>query len=144
MKSDRAWHNEPQSVNYNAGQMIQLLRMDTITKNGYVNLRCNGVPGCPGEVHPKTPPSKLKPDRIEIGWMSLWVALGGNAMNPPKTVGVACCAQFAVTKDQIRKHPKEYYEKAREWLLNTDLSDESSGRAFEYMWHIIFGMKAVQ
>ena len=50
-------------------------------------------------------------------------------------VGAARCAQFAVTKAQIRKRPKEYYEKIRQWLIETPRSDSTSGRILEWSWH---------
>jgi hypothetical protein len=53
----------------------------------------------------------------------------------PETVGVACCGQFAVTAERIRRRPREDYERYRKWLLNTTLMDHVSGRIMEYSWH---------
>jgi hypothetical protein len=61
----------------------------------------------------------------------------------PSTVGVACCAQFAVTRDRIRARPVTDYQHYRQWLLDTSLEDYVSGRVLEYSWHIIFGKPAV-
>ncbi|KAL2350570.1 hypothetical protein BJ546DRAFT_811448, partial [Cryomyces antarcticus] len=60
----------------------------------------------------------------------------------PTAVGVSCCAQFAVTKEKVLARPKEDYERYRDWLINTPLSDALSGRIMEYSWHMIFGQKA--
>ncbi|EPS36137.1 hypothetical protein H072_10295 [Dactylellina haptotyla CBS 200.50] len=134
----QAWHNEPQSAEYSAIKMLELLRLDNIREKGYVNLRCNGNPGCPAELHPNG--NKFEKGRIEIGWKKLWKHMNGDKALP-NAVGVACCAQFAVTKEKIREKPKSYYENLMDWLLNTD--EEDPGRVFEYFWHVMFGMPMV-
>ncbi|KAK6530252.1 hypothetical protein TWF694_003615 [Orbilia ellipsospora] len=134
----KAWHNEPQSAKYSAVQMLQLLRLDNIRENGYVNLRCNTNPGCITKLRPNQ--NTFKENAIEPGWQKLWKHM--NEDKPlPEEVAVACCAQFAVSKEKIRERPKAYYEKLREWVLTTDCSDP--GRVFEYFWHIMFGMPMV-
>ncbi|KAK6337469.1 hypothetical protein TWF730_002868 [Orbilia blumenaviensis] len=134
----RAWHNEPESADYSAVKMLRLLRLENVREKGYVNLRCNPNPGCPAELRPQE--TEFEKGRIEIGWKKLWTHMYGNE-SYPESVGVACCAQFAVTRERIHEHPKEFYEKLMEWLLNTD--EEDAGRVFEYFWHMIFGMPAV-
>ncbi|KAK6514964.1 hypothetical protein TWF506_007322 [Arthrobotrys conoides] len=134
----RAWHNDPQSADYSAVKMLELLRLDNIREKGYVNLRCNPNPGCPAELRPQK--KIFDKDSIEIGWKKLWEHIHGNDQYP-ESVGVACCAQFAVTREKIHEKPKEYYEKLMDWLLTTD--EQDAGRVFEYFWHIIFGMPAV-
>ncbi|KAK6526576.1 hypothetical protein TWF694_005158 [Orbilia ellipsospora] len=134
----RAWHNEPPSANYSAVKMLNLLRLDNVREQGYVNLRCNRVPGCPGELHPNR--TSFNEEAIEPTWKMLWEYAYGNTFYPD-TVGVACCAQFAVTRDKVRERPKGFYQKLMNWLLTTEADDP--GRAFEYFWHIIFGMPLV-
>jgi hypothetical protein len=56
----------------------------------------------------------------------------------PEEVGTTCCAQFAITKEQIQLRPVWQYEKIREWLWETSVSSGRSGRVMEYMWHILF------
>lgn len=65
--------------------------------------------------------------------------------NPPfpGEIGAPCCAQFAVSKTQVLKRKKEEYERYRQWILDTELSDAKSGRTMEYLWHVIFGKEAV-
>ncbi|KAK6500295.1 hypothetical protein TWF481_010639 [Arthrobotrys musiformis] len=133
----RAWHNEPSSADYSAVQMINLLRLDNVREKGYVNLRCNPNPGCPAELHPQG--ATFDKGSIEIGWKKLWGHMYGND-EYPESVGVACCAQFAVTREKIHERPKDYYEKLMDWLLTTD--EEDAGRVFEYFWHMVFGMPA--
>ncbi|KAF3922476.1 hypothetical protein AA313_de0208177 [Arthrobotrys entomopaga] len=134
----QAWHNEPQSAQYSAVRMLRMLRLDNIRENGYVNLRCNGNPGCMDKLRPNQ--DSFKKDAIEPGWQKLWKHMNGDEPLP-EAVAVACCAQFAVTKKKIREKPKAYYEKLREWVLTTDCTDP--GRVFEYFWHVMFGMPMV-
>lgn len=61
----------------------------------------------------------------------------------PLLVGAACCAQFAVSKDQVLARPLGDYERLREWIVETEKSDAKSGRVLEFLWHVIFGKDAV-
>eukprot|EP01113_Clastostelium_recurvatum_P005347 TRINITY_DN12394_c0_g1_i1.p1 TRINITY_DN12394_c0_g1~~TRINITY_DN12394_c0_g1_i1.p1 ORF type:complete len:336 (+),score=31.56 TRINITY_DN12394_c0_g1_i1:151-1008(+) len=54
-----------------------------------------------------------------------------------------CCAQFAITREAILKHPKAFYQKILNWLLTTPMETYWSGRVLEHTWHYIFGMPAV-
>jgi hypothetical protein len=58
-------------------------------------------------------------------------------------IASACCAQFAVSRDQVLKRPLEDYVKIRQWVMDTDRDDASSGRVMEYLWHVIFGKDLV-
>ena len=68
----------------------------------------------------------------------------GNDSYVPEQVGSACCAQFAVSKERVLQRPKKDYEKFRQWVTETEKSDAKSGRIMEFLWHVIFGMDAVQ
>lgn len=61
----------------------------------------------------------------------------------PTQVGAACCAQFAVSKDQVLARPLSDYVRFREWIMDTEKSDAKSGRVLEFLWHVIFGKDAV-
>jgi hypothetical protein len=61
----------------------------------------------------------------------------------PLSVGVACCAQFAATRETIHSRSLEDYRRWRQWLLDTSLEDHISGRVLEYSWHMIFGKPSV-
>ncbi|EWC48898.1 hypothetical protein DRE_00203 [Drechslerella stenobrocha 248] len=134
----QAWHNELLGGDYSIVTMLERLQLENVRKSGYVNLRCNGTPGCPAELHPTR--KDFKKDSIEIGFRKLWEHLYGNRLFPSE-VGVACCAQFAVTRERIRERPKAFYESVRSWILWTD--EQDPGRTLEYFWHIIFGMPPV-
>ena len=62
----------------------------------------------------------------------------------PNQVGAACCAQFAVSKEAVRFRPLSDYTHFRDWIVETEKSDAKSGRVMEFLWHVIFGKKAVQ
>ena len=61
-----------------------------------------------------------------------------------------CCAQFIVSRDAIRQHPREFYEKFYTWLTEKTsgegigseddiYSGYWTGRYAEYSWRFIFG-----
>ncbi len=66
-----------------------------------------------------------------------------NDEQAPTQVGAACCAQFAVSKDQVLARPLSDYERFREWIVDTEKSDAKSGRVLEFLWHVIFGKDAI-
>ena len=131
----RAWHND--NPNYSNVDTLRRLRLDVVRRRGYVNLRCNGDVGCPVEMQPcRDPPA---PERTTEGaYASAWRALGMEG-EVPAQVGAACCSQFAVSREQVRKRPRSDYERYYRWLMETELDDATSGRVMEYLWHIIFG-----
>jgi hypothetical protein len=59
----------------------------------------------------------------------------------PKEVGAACCAQFAVSREQVLQRPRDDYIKFRQWVIDTEKDDASSGRVMEFLWHVIFGQE---
>jgi hypothetical protein len=145
-----AWHvDAPLHDNVIAMRNLQL---DFVQRNGYVNLRCNWNPGCKGSHRfnkhvtdqiwwdvfegTSTPPLNMSsPWEMEYG--------GHKYIRKPDEIGAACCAQFAVSRDQVQKRPLNDYVKIRQWILDTELNDASSGRVMEFLWHIIFGMEGV-
>jgi hypothetical protein len=140
----KAWHNDARGND--AVYMMRDLRIDTVLDRGYVNLRCNNEVGCPDEVQPfRDPPDPLRYAEHAFPYVY------GHFFNATftmmrETIGVVatqCCAQFAVSKDQLLKLPKYEYERYRSFLEETHYDDATSGRVMEYMWHIIFGRDAV-
>ena len=132
-----SWHTDtPLHSNVDA---MHGLNLSYIVDKGYANLRCKRSPGClekdihNAHVTPDVYMNLFKDTSTEVH----------NAASMPKEIGAACCAQFAVSKQNVLKRPLGDYEKFRQWLLDTELSDWKSGRVFEFLWHIIFGMNAV-
>ncbi|KAJ5795328.1 hypothetical protein N7457_001927 [Penicillium paradoxum] len=118
---------------------VQKLQLDYLRQAGYANLRCDWGPGCPDEVQPFR---QAAGRTTELAFAGAWIRIFNNT-NVPETVAAPCCAQFAVTKDQVLQRPRSDYEWYHHWLMTTELDDETSGRVFEYLWHIIFGQDPV-
>ena len=124
-----AWHTD--SRLHDNVESMRNLQLDYVRRNGYVNLRCNWSPGCDfGDRHN----AHVTPE--------IWEELFTGTPFPGE-VGAACCAQFAVSQEQVLKRPLRDYKNYRQWLLDTDLTDRKSGRVFEYSWQIVFSKDAV-
>lgn len=118
---------------------VQRLQLSFLSKTGFVNLRCNWGPGCPDEIHPLR---QLGGRYQDLAFAEAWMQIFNNT-EIPEVVAAPCCAQFAVTREQVLARPLSDYQSYHKWLLETELHDEISGRIFEYMWHIIFGRDPV-
>ncbi|KAF4554422.1 Hypothetical protein D9617_4g001760 [Elsinoe fawcettii] len=146
MHPDRfQWHND--DPDYDGLRMLERLNLRYVIEQGYANLRCAWIIGCQAEIWPIKEAAEYEqfhkddPDyELRTGdvFEEIWRELIPE-MPVPESVGVACCAQFAVSAEAIRKRPKADYVRYREWLLATEDDDDISGRIFEYLWHIIFG-----
>ena len=50
-------------------------------------------------------------------------------------------AQFIVSRDLIRKHPKSFYIQLYNFIIDPNEDDYHTSVALEFLWHIIFGEK---
>ncbi|OMP86203.1 hypothetical protein BK809_0003373 [Diplodia seriata] len=134
------WHTDtPEHSNV---WSVEHLNLDFVHQTGYVNLRCTHIPGCPDEIQPFRDP--FDASRASENHMpEAWAALFGNP-DVPHVIGAACCAQFAVSRDRVLERPLDDYVRFRDWVLNTPLEDDLSGRILEYLWHVIFGKPPVE
>lgn len=135
----KAWHTD--SPSYSNVNSLHALNIDFVQRNGFANLRCIGVPGCPDELQPFREPYEDH-RTAEHAYSDVWKYVFNNT-DIPRTVATPCCAQFAVSKKQVQSRPREFYVRALQFLRDTELDDDTSGRVFEYMWHIMFGQKPV-
>ncbi|KAF2627865.1 hypothetical protein BU25DRAFT_431182 [Macroventuria anomochaeta] len=120
---------------------LQTLNINFIQSNGFANLRCVHDPGCPHEVMPfRNPPEDHR--TIEAAMPDAWRDLFNNT-DVPHVLATPCCAQFAVSSKQVQKRPLDVYKKYYTWLMETQLKDGTSGRVFEYLWHMLFGQDPV-
>lgn len=134
-----AWHTD--NNEYSNVVSIRTLNMKFVQSNGYANLRCVNDPGCPHEVMPFRDPAESH--RVaEIAMPEAWQALFNNT-DIPEILATPCCAQFAVSSKQVRKRSLDEYKKYYTWLMETPLSDATSGRVFEYLWHVVYGQEPV-
>ncbi|KAJ5104819.1 hypothetical protein NUU61_002166 [Penicillium alfredii] len=145
-----AWHVDA-PLHDNAAA-IRMLQLDFVQQNGYVNLRCNWNPGCKAA-------HRFNKHVTDQVWWDVFEGTSTPPLNTsdpwqqssatqrylpkPDQVGAACCAQFAVSRNQVLRRPLSDYVKIRQWVLDTELKDSSSGRVMEFLWHVIFGMEAV-
>ncbi|CAD0098392.1 unnamed protein product [Aureobasidium mustum] len=135
----KAWHTDAKQ--HSNVKSLNSLNVDFVQRNGYANLRCLPNPGCPDEIHRLQEPMD-ESKTSEAVFAAAWREIFDND-DVPEVVGVACCAQFAASKQQILQRTKEEYLRMHEWLMNTELDDQKSGWVFEYLWHIIFGQESV-
>ncbi|KAK8167990.1 hypothetical protein BKA80DRAFT_265748 [Phyllosticta citrichinensis] len=116
---------------------LKALRTEFVQEAGFANLRCALTPGCPAEVQPfrqNTPENQIYERNMSVVWDVFFPSTPC-----PAIIAAPCCAQFAVSSNQIMARPIEDYLMYRQWLMDTEMDDENSGRVFEYLWHIIFG-----
>ncbi|RAL12874.1 DUF3431 domain-containing protein [Aspergillus homomorphus CBS 101889] len=134
-----AWHTD--TMVYSNVDSIRALQTDFVQRNGYANLRCQPSPGCPDEIRPfRDPPQQGQ--TTEHVYADAWKQLFNNT-DVPEVVAVACCSQFAVSRDQVLKRPLSDYQWFYEWVLTTPLNDDLARHVMEYTWHIIFGQDPV-
>lgn len=135
-----AWHNND-LLDADTALMIRYLSSARVIREGYVNLRCQWFPGCPGWLHPNAEQEdeeKKEEMYIALAWGDLFPR---EAM--PEVLGQPCCSQFAVSRDRIRAVGLGEYKRLREWLLKTTIRDSMSGRIFEYTWQYLYTGEAV-
>ncbi|KAF2158330.1 hypothetical protein M409DRAFT_71693 [Zasmidium cellare ATCC 36951] len=134
------WHTDVPG--YDNVLAMQTLRIDAVKHYGYVNLRCNWIPGCPDEVRPLSS-AHNNPNNVQCQMPLVWRHFFGELSDVPDVIATPCCAQFVVSREQVWKRPLEDYKRYHQWLMDTSLNDDISGRILEYLWHIIFGMDPV-
>ena len=130
-----SWHNNDLLDN-DAADMLRRLSSERVTREGYMNLRCHWMPGCPDWMHPGVTTediNKQEETALALCWSELFPS------DPvPQVLAQPCCAQFAVSRQRIQSIPKPRYVFFRDWLLRTELDDYISGRVWEYLWQYIF------
>ncbi|KAK5113998.1 hypothetical protein LTR62_003121 [Meristemomyces frigidus] len=139
-----AWHND--AKDYDAVTMLAELQLPFVQEQGYANLRCRAIPGCPDEIQPWREPFDQNRDTEHI-YPDVYGIFFNQTFDQYRdeiaVVGTQCCAQFAVSREQIQKHSRSEYMRWRQYVIETEHSDAVIGRVLEYMWHIIFGRSAV-
>ena len=129
------WHND--NLDYDALPLLQKFRLEHLKEQGYVNLRCAWVLGCPVEIRPitdATPASADEPVHAKHVYKGAFEELFPG-VTVPEEIGVNCCSQFGVRRETIKRRSKAEYIKYREWLKESPLGDDLSGRVLEYSWH---------
>lgn len=135
------WHND--LFGDLTANLLRNLRHEAVRARGYVNLRCTQDPGCPIAMNPRYPSEDdIKKNDIRAKLGEIFIDLFGITKDQvPEHVGSACCAQFAVSREQILKKPLKYYEHLIHWADTTMLTDSYGvGWLYEKIWHIVFSM----
>ncbi|EEP79332.1 conserved hypothetical protein [Uncinocarpus reesii 1704] len=137
------WHNDGAGSRTTA--ILNHLRMGAVERSGYVNLRCNPVPGCPTSVTPFKPTEEdIRSHDVRVDFPDIYMHLFNVSRSQvPARIGAVCCAQFAATRSHIRERPRSDYIRMREWALTTHFDSKVVGWVFEMIWHVIFQKDAV-
>ena len=139
----QAWHQR-----YPSTFEISHLNPSSVLKQGYVSPRC--LPGCENVIQLSgdvVPLHDLKGSSRDVQISTILHEFmrdeNGNRMSVPEKIAAPCCAQFAVSREAVRRRGVEVWRGLREWLVETELDSMSSGRVLEYTWHLWFGMEPV-
>jgi hypothetical protein len=135
----KAWHQNLDSV-----YEVSNLRTSYVMEKGYVSTRClssceNIIP-LSGGVASTMDRLHLVPRDVQLH--SFLLEFLGEGEKVPDKVAAPCCAQFAASRQAIRKRSLQWWKKMRQWLIDTPLPSQNSGRLLEYTWHIWLGEQA--
>lgn len=131
-----AWHNE-EFFETDALELIRRLSSEHVVRQGYFNMRCYWLPGCPDWMHPSTVTKEDDQKREEALIAQAWEQIFPQ-YKVPDVLAQPCCAQFAVSRERVQSIPKSQFIHYRDWLINTELDDYNSGRVWEYFWQVVF------
>ena len=118
---------------------LSRLHLSHVVRRGYANLRVTWPNACPDWINTtKTAAESTKQE--EPLMRAAWAANFGPGVDgeAPEILAGPCCSQFAVSRDAVRRHPREQYARSRDWLLATDWSDYTAGRTWEHMFPWLF------
>ncbi|KKY37746.1 hypothetical protein UCDDA912_g02260 [Diaporthe ampelina] len=144
----RAWHQKLSSA-----EEVARLRASYVLRAGYASARC--LPGCENVVSLEggEPASEMAALPL-LSRKDHLVTVLENFLEParfpglegavPSQLAAPCCAQFAVSRERVLRRDREWWVKLREWLIEAPLPSMNSGRLMEHLWHVFFGMEAVQ
>ncbi|KAF2279809.1 uncharacterized protein EI97DRAFT_371291 [Westerdykella ornata] len=133
-------HHE--GAGYDAVELLRTFNIDFVQRNGYASLRCaESSVECSREDQPFVRPWEdvgLPDNVMSEAWRMLF-----RTPKVPKKVAGPLPGEFAVSRQQVRKRPLSEYQHYLDWLIRTPLDDETSGKVFEKLWHVIFGQSPI-
>lgn len=137
----KAWHQKRTSL-----EELAHLRPSYVLKAGYASTRC--LSGCENIVklaggQPGAFPAFASLDRKTqlVTLLDAFLEEEKGETVPPR-IAAPCCAQFAVSREAVRRREREWWVDLRAWVANTPLKSMNSGRLMEHLWHLWFGMEA--
>jgi hypothetical protein len=120
------------------------LDLREVQRREFLNLRVTWGVGCStGSINTSRLIMESWSDAPEQKEMQEAFRANFNVYNIPEILATPCCSQIAVTKERILSVPREQYLHHINWLLDTRLPDNISGRTWEHMWQYLFLQKAV-
>ncbi|KAK0939749.1 hypothetical protein LTR48_001151 [Friedmanniomyces endolithicus] len=135
--SETPWHVEGTLLRNTTFALSQLNLHKVLQQRHYFNLRVTWRAGCPAWIDTTKTHSDF--DEAEEPFMAeAWRANFGVDEPVPDTLGGPCCSQFAVTREAIRRRPREQYRFSRDWIVDSTWSDAILGRVCEHMWPRLF------
>lgn len=139
--SSRSSYQNQKPISLGRYPLLKTLNIEHVQRAGYTNLRCTSSTTCLTTVFPfRTPPNEYR--ILEVTLPKVWEQLFPDTLVPEK-LAATCCAEFAVSRDQVRKRELEEYKKFWEWLNKTNMDDETAGLVMEALWHVVFGQPHV-
>jgi Protein of unknown function (DUF3431) len=139
----QAWHQM-----FSSSYELAHLNLETVLKQGYVSPRC--LPGCenvielPGNVAPMSDLRTASRDVLISTVLKEFLRNSeGRKEGVPEKIAAPCCAQFAVSREAVRRRSLMTWVDLREWLLETNVDSGKAGRVLEWTWHLWFGMEPV-
>ncbi len=141
---DYTWHVDS-ALKYSTLTAMNMLSLEEVQKQGYVNLRTGLKNACPNWINttitvesPLFDPGKSEEPLVADAFKATFPD-----DTVPEILAQPCCSQFAVSKEAVLRNGKEVYERGMQWLMGTSLPDELSGRIWEHFWQYLFGGKGV-
>ncbi|XRM48279.1 hypothetical protein ABZX51_011210 [Aspergillus tubingensis] len=131
---------------------VTFLRRDFVQKNGFANLRCTTSSSsgsssndeCGNVIRPNYDANETSAQvtTIEQEYPIIWKTVF-NSTDVPEMIATPYCGQFAVSREQVHKRPREEYMRYQQWVMETKLKDEEIEQVMGSLWHVVFGREAV-
>lgn len=131
---------------------VTFLRREFVQKNGFANLRCTTTSSsgsssndqCGNVIRPVSDANETSAQvtTIEQEYPVIWKTVF-NSTDVPEKIATPYCGQFAVSREQVHKRPREEYMRYQQWVMETKLKDEEIEQVMGSLWHVIFGREAV-
>ncbi|OJZ86882.1 hypothetical protein ASPFODRAFT_207273 [Aspergillus luchuensis CBS 106.47] len=131
---------------------VTFLRREFVQKNGFANLRCTTTSSsgsssndqCGNVIRPVSDANDTSAQvtTIEQEYPVIWKTVF-NSTDVPEKIATPYCGQFAVSREQVHKRPREEYVRYQQWVMETKLKDEEIEQVMGSLWHVIFGREAV-
>lgn len=81
-------------------------------------------------------------EAIKRAWEYFFEPVGFGKL--PEKIRCSVTAEFFLPRETIQRHPRDFYLRAIQWVLDSEQEGFSSydiAVAFEWLWHYIFGEK---